>query len=76
MLIKLPPEFNGEVAIPAANQKLDKMMAQLAHHNIAKLIFPSQRARPDIQTSVAFLSTRATRDMLLTLKSDDLDHMC
>eukprot|EP00957_Ditylum_brightwellii_P083391 6339001-Ditylum_brightwellii.AAC.1 len=51
-------------------------MAQLAHHNIAKLIFLSQRARPDIQTRVTFLSTRATRDMPLTLKADALDHMC
>jgi hypothetical protein len=28
------------------------------HHNAAKLLFLSKRARPDVQTAVAFLSTR------------------
>ena len=28
------------------------------HHNVAKLLFLCKRARPDIQTAVAFLSTR------------------
>jgi hypothetical protein len=28
------------------------------HHNVTKLLFLSKRARPDIQTAVAFLCTR------------------
>lgn len=28
------------------------------HHNTAKLLFLCKRARPDVQTAVAFLSTR------------------
>eukprot|EP00957_Ditylum_brightwellii_P163904 12478214-Ditylum_brightwellii.AAC.2 len=67
MLIELPPKFGSEAATPAANhlfavnteaEKLEKACAQVAHNNIAKLIFLCQRARPDIQTSVAFLITQ------------------
>jgi hypothetical protein len=32
--------------------------AEMFHCNVAKLLFVSQRSRPDIQTAVAFLSTR------------------
>jgi hypothetical protein len=38
--------------------KLDKATAELFHHNVAKLLFLSKRARPDIQPAVAFLCTR------------------
>eukprot|EP00957_Ditylum_brightwellii_P047515 3608470-Ditylum_brightwellii.AAC.1 len=66
MLLELLPEFSGEAATPAAShqfvvnddaEKLNKTQTQVAHHNIAKLICLYKRARPDIQTSVAFLST-------------------
>ena len=33
-------------------------MADMFHHNVAKLLFLCKRAQPDIQTSVAFLCTR------------------
>eukprot|EP00957_Ditylum_brightwellii_P149244 11366313-Ditylum_brightwellii.AAC.1 len=74
MLLELPPKFDDEAATPAANhlftinnqaENLDKEKAHLAYHNIAKLIFLCQQARPDIQTSMAFLSTR--------VKSPDTD---
>eukprot|EP00957_Ditylum_brightwellii_P038303 2895884-Ditylum_brightwellii.AAC.1 len=67
MLLNLLPEFDGEAATPAANhlfsmndsvKPLDKEKAQAAHHDIAKLIFLYQCAQPNIQTSMAFLSTR------------------
>eukprot|EP00957_Ditylum_brightwellii_P182843 13927857-Ditylum_brightwellii.AAC.1 len=67
MLLELLPEFFGEAATPVVNhlftvnddaEKLNETQAQTAHHNIAKLIFLCKRARPDIQTSIAFLSTR------------------
>ena len=31
------------------------------HHNVAKLLFLCKRARPDLQTAVAFLSTWVQR---------------
>jgi hypothetical protein len=67
MLSNLPDEMNGEGARPAANhlfqvnldaKKLDKETAQFFHHNVAKLLFLCKRARPDVQTAVAFLTTR------------------
>jgi hypothetical protein len=59
---------DGEAATAAANHlfkvseegdKLDEETAQLFHHNVAKLLFLCKHARPDLQTAVAFLSTRA-----------------
>jgi hypothetical protein len=59
--------MGGVAAAPAANhlfdvnedgEKLDEETAQLFHHFVAKLLFLCKRARPDIQTSVAFLCTR------------------
>jgi Reverse transcriptase (RNA-dependent DNA polymerase) len=69
MLSTLPEEMNGESATPAANHlfevhpkssemKLDKVTSDMFHHNVAKLLFLCKRARPDIQTAVAFLCTR------------------
>ena len=68
MLKELPPEMDGEAATPAPNhlfevntetaKLLDKQKADFFHHNVAKLLFLCKRARPDIQTSVAFLCTR------------------
>ena len=67
MLSELPPDMDGESATPAATHLFDisetpvmlsEAKAQLFHHNVAKLLFLCKRARPDIQTAVAFLCTR------------------
>jgi hypothetical protein len=67
MLDDLPNDMAGEAATPAATHlfqvnedadKLDENTAQMFHHNVAKLLFLCKRARPDIQTPVAFLCTR------------------
>jgi hypothetical protein len=68
MLVDLPADMDGEAATPATAhlfqvnekdpEKLNEDLAQLYHHNVPKLLFLSRRARPDIQTSVAFLCTR------------------
>ena len=46
-------------------QLLDKGTTDMFHHNVAKLLFLCKRARPDTQTSVAFLCTR--------VKAPDMD---
>ena len=67
ILKDMPAEFDGYAATPAANHlfmvnedatKLDEDKADMFHHNVAKLLFLCKRARPDIQTAVAFLCTR------------------
>ena len=67
MLAELPAVMDGESRTPAAlhlfevNEeavKLSEKDAQFFHHYVAKLLFLCKRARPDIQTAVAFLSTR------------------
>jgi hypothetical protein len=68
MLNDLPPDMDGIAVTPAANHlfdvdisgkvPLDEPNAILFHHLVAKLLFLCKRARPDIQTAVAFLSTR------------------
>eukprot|EP00957_Ditylum_brightwellii_P150130 11432675-Ditylum_brightwellii.AAC.1 len=67
MLLDLSPEVDGKAATPATNhlfavndsaKQLDEENPQIDQHNIAKLIFLCQQAQPDIQTSMAFLSTR------------------
>jgi hypothetical protein len=67
MLAKIPDDMDGEAAKLAASHsfevnksadKLDKDMAQLFHHNVAKLLFLCKRAQPDVQAAVAFLITR------------------
>jgi len=45
--------------------KLGKQDADAFHRNVARLLFLSKRARPDIQTAIAFLCTR--------VKSPDTD---
>jgi hypothetical protein len=60
--------MDGEAAIAAGNHlfevnKKDPVMleedkATMFHHNVAKLLFLCKRARPDMQTAVAFLCTR------------------
>jgi Reverse transcriptase (RNA-dependent DNA polymerase) len=67
MLEDIPADMNGEAATPAASHlfdidenamKLDNETSKMFHHNTAKLLFLSKRARPDIQIAVAFLTTR------------------
>jgi hypothetical protein len=69
MLATLPTDMSGVAASPAANHlfkvnptatALDKTKAEQFHHYTAKLLFlcKRKRARPDIQTAVAFLMTR------------------
>ena len=67
MLTQLPEDMEGVATTPAAEHLfkvndtptyLDEEQAMFFHHNMAKLLFLCKRARPDIQTAVAFLSTR------------------
>jgi hypothetical protein len=67
MLDEVPDGMAGEAATPAANhlfevnnkpKLLDEETYDLFHHFTAKLLFLAKRARPDIQTTVAFLTTR------------------
>jgi hypothetical protein len=67
MLDELPDDMVGEATTPASlhlfsvnenDEKLDEENAEMFHHHTAKLLFLSRRARPDIQTAVAFLTRR------------------
>jgi hypothetical protein len=67
MLADLPAEIDGEAPFPAANHlltvnddqiKVDEKKAHFFHTYVAKKLFLCKRARPDLQTAVAFLSTR------------------
>jgi hypothetical protein len=67
MLEELPVDMDGTAPNPATSHlfevnesatKLPNAMSDLFHHNTAKLLFLCKRARPDIQTAVAFLCTR------------------
>jgi hypothetical protein len=69
MLAELPDDMSGTAATPAANYlfdvnpqaaKLDKPMSEFFHTQVAKLLYLCKRARPDIHTAVAFLTTRVT----------------
>ena len=62
-------EMTGRVETPAATHLfevrrgeeqvfLDESFARSFHHSIAQLLFISTRCRKDIQTAVAFLTTR------------------
>jgi hypothetical protein len=67
MLDELPDDMDGTAATPAANHlfdvnpnttKLGQDQSDLFHATVAKLLFLCKRARPDIHTAVAFLTTR------------------
>jgi hypothetical protein len=67
MLANLPAEMDGEAPSPAATHlltlkddqtKVDEKKAQFFHTYVAKTLFLCKRARPDLQTAVAFLSTK------------------
>jgi Reverse transcriptase (RNA-dependent DNA polymerase)/Zinc knuckle len=70
ILSEVPEDMGGVAATPAAEHLfdvsenptyLDDENAQLFHHLTAKLLFLCKRARPDIQTAIAFLTTRVKR---------------
>ena len=63
----LPADMTGTAASPAGdhlfktNDKCEKLSVEKKetfHHYTAQLLFLSKRARPDLQTAVAFLCTR------------------
>lgn len=70
MLNEVPGDISGESATPAGNhlfkvniepELLNEADSEMFHHYVAKLLFLSKRARPDIQTATAFLTTRVKR---------------
>ena len=67
ILNEMPHEMTGVSPTPAANhlldvnpesEKLDDIQKEFFHHVVAQLLFLCKRARPDIQTAIAFLCTR------------------
>jgi Reverse transcriptase (RNA-dependent DNA polymerase) len=68
MMAELPDDMDGQARTPASlhlfevnsvnPEYLSEEIATMFHHNVAKLLFFCRRARPDIQTTVAFLCTR------------------
>ena len=50
--------FKVEVRSDEDAKKLDEEQALAFHHTVAQLLFMATRARRDIQTAVAFLTTR------------------
>jgi hypothetical protein len=67
LLAELPPDMDGEAPTPAGNHlfvvndnqtKVSEQKAQFFHTFVAKTLFLCKRARPDLQTTVAFLCTR------------------
>jgi hypothetical protein len=67
ILTEMPEDMAGVCPTPAANhlfevnteaEKLDETKKEFFHHVVAQLLFLCKRARPDIQTAVAFLCTR------------------
>ena len=70
LIAETPSELlKGMAASPAGQHlfnvnencpKLSKEQAELFHHLTAKLLYLSKRTRPDIQTAVAFLTTRVS----------------
>jgi hypothetical protein len=70
MLDKVRDDMGGEAATPAGNHSfmlsdepklLNEDDSDMFHHHTAKLLFLSKRARPDVLTAVAFLTTRVVR---------------
>ena len=70
MISELPTEMIGKSATPSSNrlfgiredndddQLLTPELSEEFHHLTAKTLFLSKQARPDLQTAVAFLTTR------------------
>jgi hypothetical protein len=67
MLEEIPEDMDGEKKSPAQDHlfkvneedgiKLEETKRAIVHRNTAKLLFLSQRARPDVQTATSFLCT-------------------
>lgn len=67
IVTEAPDDMDGEVEMPAADhlfqinpngQRVSKEVAERFHTMVAKLLFLAKRARPEIQTAIAFLCTR------------------
>jgi len=67
LIEECPKDMNGIAATPASNNLFEvdedapllaSDVSDLFHHIVAKLLYLSRRVRPDIQTAVAFLTTR------------------
>jgi hypothetical protein len=80
LLAEAPEDMSGTAATPAAAhlfevsetpEYLDDETLQLYHHLTAKLLFLCKRARPELQTAVAFLTTRVKRP-----DADDYKKLC
>jgi predicted secreted protein len=70
LLEEAPKDLQGVAATPTADHLftintdpdyLDNKESEFFHHMTAKLLFLCKRARPDIQTAVAFLTTQVKR---------------
>ena len=67
LIDEIPEEMSGTAATPASNhlfsvnekaEKISDENSEKYHHLTAKLLYLSKRARPDLQTAVAFLCKR------------------
>jgi len=70
LLAEVPEDMSGVAVTPAAthlfqvnpkSERLDDDTADIFHHLTAKLLYLCKRVRPDIMTSVAFLTTRVSQ---------------
>ena len=52
------PAIENLFRINDSSEKLDKTQREEFHTTVARGLFLSKRARPDIQTAIAFLCTR------------------
>jgi hypothetical protein len=80
ILNELPVDMAGVAPTPAANhlfdvndeaEKLNDDQKEFFHHVVAQLLFLCKRARPDIQTAIAFLCTRVQKP-----DTDDYKKLC
>ena len=56
--IAVTPAADHLLKVNEDSEKLNRVEADIFHRHVAKLLFASKRARPDIQTAIAFLCTR------------------
>ena len=80
ILKEMPADMAGVAPTPAANhlfdvnddgEKLNDEQKEFFHHVVAQLLFLCKRARPDIQTAIAFLCTRVQKP-----DTDDYKKLC
>jgi hypothetical protein len=69
ILEESPDDMEGRAVTPATTnlftvrkhvEKLDDKHAETYHHLTAKLLYLCKQSRPDLQTTVSFLTTRVT----------------